>query len=205
MKKALVASILGIAVVTGVSAYGQGHTIMDNYDSTPYMNVTYSSNPANLPAAIQADAGQGVGDANYSVELLYALGASQPIGSLIPLPASIEAIDPSKTALGQPGYFDTLAVDVPGYVSGAVTFAVEAWYTGSAYAGGGATYALATLEGESATWNEASLSTGLSTGNTWAGLPGPNGGSLVAVAMPVPEPTTLALAGLGGAALLAFR
>jgi hypothetical protein len=138
--------------------------------------------------------------------LLYALGGSQPIGSLTALPLSIEAIDPGKTALGQGGYFDTLSVVIPGYTSGAVTFAVEAWYTGSTYAGlGGATYALSSFKGESAAWNESSLATGLATANYFAGLPGPNGASLVAVTTAVPEPTTLALAGLGGAALLALR
>jgi hypothetical protein len=204
MKKSIVASLLGLAVATAVtSAYGQGSINFDNYDSTPYMPVTYGSS---LPAALAGQSGNGVADANFDVELLYALGANQAIGTLTPLPASIEAIDPSKTALGQGGYFDSLTVQIAPYVSGPVTFAVEAWYTGSTYAGlGGATYALSGFKGESFTWNETSLATGLSTANLFAGLPGPNGASLVAVTTAVPEPTTLALAGLGGAALLALR
>ena len=204
MKKSIVASLLGLAVVTAVtSAYGQGQIAFDNYNASPYEPVTYGSS---LPSALNGDSGQGVADANFDVELLYALGGSQPIGSLIPLPASITQINPSLSAAGSAGYWTGINVTVPGYTSGAVTFAVEAWYTGSTYAGlGGATYALSGFKGESAAWNESSLATGLSTANFFAGLPGPNGASLVAVTTAVPEPTTLALAGLGGAALLAIR
>jgi len=208
MKKSIIASILGIAVATVVSsAYGQGTTLEDNYNSSPYMPVTYSSTAANLPAALASSAGNGVGDANVDVELLFALGANQSLGSLVALPSSIEAIDPSKSALGQPGYFDTLSVVIPGYTSGSVTFAIEAFYVGTLYGNTGTDYAHSNLRGVSATWNESSLATGLATATTWAGLPGPNGSSLVALAnvAPVPEPTTLALGGLGLASLMAFR
>jgi hypothetical protein len=207
MKKSVIASILGIAAATLVtSAYGQGSIIFDNYDSTPYLPIAYTSTAANLPVAFQSQAGKNVDSASFDVELLYALGASQPIGSLTPLASTIETIDTGKSdslSNGPGGYFDALPANIASYTSGAVTFAVEAWYTGAG--SGGATYALSGFRGISSTWTESSLATGQTAASyfTFGGL-GSSGTPLVTVAA-VPEPTTLALAGLGGAALLALR
>ncbi|MBI3848820.1 MAG: PEP-CTERM sorting domain-containing protein [Verrucomicrobia bacterium] len=185
MKKTIIASVIGIAasVATVSSSYGQGHTLFDNYNAAPYMNVRYNGTPT--------------GNSGIHVDLAYFIGTTSDPTALTPLGLSVP-LNGSLTALGQPGYWNGVAVDIPGYTSGAVTFQVLAWDTAT-----GATYGAATARGASFLWQEASLATGLSPAATWAGLPGPNGGELVNVV--VPEPSTFALIGLGTGVLLFFR
>jgi hypothetical protein len=185
MKKTIIASVLGIAASAAMvsSSYGQGHTWFDNYGASPYMNVRVN----------------GVGTANTAihVDLAYFLGTTADPNSMTPLGLSVP-INATLAALGSPGYWSGVIVDIPGYTSGPVTFEVLAWDTTT-----GATYAAATAKGASFLWQESSLPTGGTPAAFWAGLPGPNGGQLVNVV--VPEPSTFALLGLGTGALLFFR
>ena len=206
MKRALVASLLGVAASVATT-YGQGTTVFDNYNASPYMPIKYTSTTAQLPADKVALAGQGVSDAGFSVDLLYFIGTTSNPAQLTDTGLAVP-LNPGKAdSLGNHGYWDGQNVVIPGYTSGPVTFEVEAWYTTTTGADGqygGATFGTSLFRGTSALWTESSLATGLSTANTWAGLPGPNGAALANVAI-VPEPATLTLLGLGGAALLVSR
>src|SRR5438046_406953 len=110
MKRTMIASVLGIAAsVATISSYGQGHTWFDNYNATPYMNVRYY--------------GVGTTNANVHVDLAYFIGTTADPNALTPLGLSV-AINPSLSASTGPGYWSGVIVDIPGYVSGPVTFQV---------------------------------------------------------------------------------
>jgi hypothetical protein len=183
MKKQVLASVLGTAslLVLTASSYGQGSVFFDNYDVTPYYPVTYSGS-GNLAGS------------DVSVELGYALGANQTTGFTL-LPTSITALNAAT-----PGYFEGPIVTIPDYVSGPVTFEILGWTTT-----GGTTFANAAFNtiGSPYTWTEASIPANPSPAGSFAALPGNINLTPTTV---VPEPTTLALAGLGGlASLMAMR
>jgi hypothetical protein len=98
-------------------------------------------------------------------------------------------------AAGVPaGYFDGGIVTIPGYVSGPITFEVVAY--------NGSSPATSTWRGRSGSFTMNSIATGP--------LPvpslGDNGQPMPDFIVGVPEPTTLALTGLGGlVSLAAFR
>jgi len=145
----------------------------------------------------------------YTAQLYYALGTvSDPVnenlassitspvsGALTLLVGANAGYDNSGAATGALGlgYFDGGVVTIPGYVSGPVSFEIWAALPDGSFVG------------RSGSWTESSIS---GPGNP-AGSFGDAGvmpNFLVAAANPVPEPTTLALAGLGGlASLVAFR
>jgi hypothetical protein len=180
MKRTVLTSVLGAACLLGLAAssYGQGSVFFDNYDSTPYFPVKYSNGT--------------LAGANVSVELGYALGAGQTTGFTL-IPGSITSINP---ALLTGGYFQGPIVSIPTYVSGAITFEI----LGSSSDGLWSNIVPGNPSLSTYIWTEASIpGAGLPAGD-FAGLTGP------IVLVPTPEPTTLALAGLGGlASLVAFR
>jgi len=180
MKRKVLATVLGAVGVLGLAAssYGQGSVAFDNYGAVPYHPVVYSGTAA-------------LAGANVSVELGYALGAGQTTGFTL-LPTSITAINAAT-----PGYFQGPAVVIPGYVSGAVTFEILGWTTtgGTDFANAAYSTLLSPY-----IWTEPSISALPSPAGFFTALPGN------IVLTPTPEPTTLALAGLGGlASLVAFR
>jgi len=191
MKKALVMGIMALGAVA--TSFGQGSVFFDNYDSSPYMPVVYGSG--------YAKAGQGVDSANIHVDLLYTLGvaasASTDLGLSVPIDPSVVDF----TAAANKGYFKGGIVSVPGYVSGPVTFQVEAWDTTT-----GSSYGNATGRGISGAWQETSLATGSTPADVFHGLPGPSGDAThPLVTVVVPEPSILALSGVGLAALMLRR
>lgn len=189
MKKALLAGLFGLATIA--SSYGNGNIIFDNYDCTPYMPVEYRSNHV------------GVADSNYHLDLLYALGTQSTTSGMTDLNLSVP-INPSlMDTLGNRGYISGQFVVIPGYVSGPVSFAIEAWDT--AGPGGGATYALAgeNFKGISGVWQESQLEPPSNPANFFAGLPGPNGAPLLLIG--IPEPSLFALTGIGAVALMITR
>jgi hypothetical protein len=201
MKKVLVASILGMALSVA-SSYGQGYVIMQNYDyvgTTPvYAGVTYAPGQG-------AISGQFIGSANpynIQVQLLYSLtGApgsySVAAGSL----TSFFSGNPSGTAPSHDGgsptsdgagsFFGPL-VTIPGYTSGNAFFIVQA-------TGGGT--------GQSAPFSFAlNTSTGTPSGDLLNLAPGATTGqAMQAFQVVVPEPSVLALSGIGAAALMLIR
>jgi len=191
VKRTVLASVLGAAGLLGLTAssYGQAQIFFDNYVASPYYNVHYT--------------GTGVAaGTEVSVELGYAVGAGQTSGFTL-LPATITTINPLDSqpnggvgpAVG--GWFDGPVATLTGVGAGqAATLEVLGWTTT-----GGTTFANAAFNG-TLIWTEPGITLG---GN---GLPASNftamPGSLIL--SPTPEPTTLAIAGLGGlASLLALR
>jgi hypothetical protein len=207
MKKVLVASILGLAL-SAASSYGQGFIVMQNYDAvsttTPttilYSGVTFgSSSPAGL-------VGKYVGEqSGIKVDLLFSLTGAA--GTYSVAANSQTAFFGTSANGGTPvsdgaGSFFGSTLSIPGYTSGNAFFQVEA-YDGTSYA------TALNYKGLSAVF-----SMPLQTNN---GLPAPDllnlGGAQGTtiqglapfVVNPVPEPSILALSGIGAAALMLIR
>jgi hypothetical protein len=189
MKRTVIAmavgAISGLAALT--SAQAQGVVQLDNYASSGNL-ISYNGSP--LP-----------GSSAYTVGLFWAAG--NVVGS-VPADPTGTAVPGGPLALGT-GAGSTTPTTAPGYFSSTANFAMTGVAAGTAatfeiIAYNGASYAAATIRGHSAPF---SLNAGA------------NGGALVQVGlgMPafslfstsVPEPTTMALAGLAGASLLLFR
>jgi len=152
MKKALVASLLGIALNVTTS-HAQGYIIMENYKlvggTTPvFAGVTYA-------AGNGAKSGEFVGvNSGFKADLLYSLNG----GTSYTLAAGSQAnFFQNSTDGGTPttdgaGTFFGPTVTIPGYTSGAVLFKVEA-FNGAAYGAQGS------FNGQSAAFTINSLQT----------------------------------------------
>jgi hypothetical protein len=199
MKRAVIASILGIVASLSMAnkTQAQGNIYFANYTGVG------GTSPVTYATGIHA--GQTV-DGSFSADLLYSFGANLGVTYTdLNLGTSVPFFNVAigDTADGG-GLFGSLTLNevIPSYTSGAVDFIVEA-YNGSSYSGGGTT-----LHGQSSVITLSVLATApnsLPTGD----LMSDNGNATTPLSpftvSPVPEPTTLALAGLGGAALLALR
>jgi len=214
MKKAIVASVLGLAASVATT-FGQGIVQFNNYVSSTFQAVTYGAGVAGHTA------GANVDNANVEVALFYALGnlTSDTTSQFLTAAGSAVGttfIDTTLNTLatyggtGPGGYYDDgTTITLAGWTtSSTATFMIEAWDST-----GGATFSTpGTLEGTSALWTEtvdatypASLS-GYGIVPSSVGSPEPMLNGPLGVVMTVPEPTTLALAGLGSlASLVAFR
>jgi len=197
MKKTIFIAVLGMAA-TVASTYGQGAVAFSSY----------FANGGAGALTTQFLGGAAVGS-TYQAELFYFIGTlSDPVSgntsSIIADPnASFTALASSITtytlggANGVAGYFDGPTVTIPGYTSGPITWQIIAW-------SGGGSYDAALSRGRSGSFTDSSIAL---LGNP-VGIVGDNatGGQPAFVVAPVPEPTTLALAGLGGlASLVALR
>jgi hypothetical protein len=194
MKKSIFIAVLGMAAGVA-SSYGQGFVAFSSYIANGGAGATTSFFTGGAPLPV-----------GYTAELFYALGTvsdpvdqtsvssitSAPSGLFTLLAGSQTAYDNSGNAVGSAGlgYFDGATLEIPNYVSGAITY--EVWAFGP------------NEQGRSGSFTDSSIA--------GPGLPvtvfGDNatGGVPSFVVAPVPEPTTLALAGLGGlASLVAFR
>ncbi len=214
MKKAIVASILGIAGSIATT-YGQGIIFWNNFQTASYQPVIYQG-------------GGNVNSATVELGLYYALGTYSSVGTFMAAATLGQTtfIDttlntdgayngsPQVGTGGPGGYYDPGAnVVIAGWSTTApvVTFLMQGWQT--AGLNGGATYALSNLRGQSGLWTETvdpgfgntgNIGFGIVPSTSVAGFMA-NGPLSTALAV-VPEPTTLALAGLGGlASLVAFR
>jgi hypothetical protein len=188
MKRNIVASILGIAasVASVASSYGQGQVLFKNYGTTTFAPVQYAA--SSVPGGKENLYIGGT----FHADLLYTYGAisgsaQNSAGSAIS--TLFFSIDAADQATGS-GFFNGDAATVPGYTAGPVTFTVRAY--------NGNDYASSAVRGET-TFTLSSISTGLT-------LPGEFGAQMTGfrVAL-IPEPSTLALIGLGTGALLFFR
>jgi len=179
MKKTIFIAVLGMAACAATS-YGQGYISFNSYsaDQSAGAITTFGNGPLN---------GSPV-PGTFTAELYYALGAVS--SGFTALPSTITAYDASGD-----GYFQGGTATIPGYSSGAVSF--EIFATG--------TYNSVVYSGFSAPFTESTIASSLSSPLTSFGDNGP-GMPNFSVLAPVPEPTTLALAGLGGlASLVAIR
>jgi len=176
--------ILLTIAATGLAAgaFAQGTVILENDLGTGYVTLTSAS-------GTKAAAGA------YQVALLWYNGTSF---------VQTGAIYQTATANQDgPGFFNGETVTIPTYTPTG-TFEVEAWYGNfSSYAAAtsykGLTASFVNHEGEPS----ASVVPQPINGNGSLGAGGWNG-NLVLVQV-VPEPSTIALGGLGAAALLLFR
>jgi len=219
MKRKLIVSILGAAASSAMvaSSYGQGQILFANYEpadgASAVAPVTFGANPPS------GEAGFYVGS-EFTAELVYQYagmtGAASPISGFDAATSSLGAAaltpflgtDSAANTVGGAGYFSftdpntgSSAAIVPGYTTGAVTFEVYAFGTVNSvsYTGVSSPFVvpspLATAANGNAPGDLFNNGNGLTVGGVLTPF------SVV----PTPEPTTLALGGLGAAALLALR
>jgi hypothetical protein len=205
MKKSVILSILGLAAAT-VASYGQGAIEFNTY---------LANNSIGILASYGATGNGGVAGAGinstFTGELVWsatnpgdaatssAASAALPLNGLLNLPGT--------GGSGGTGTFDSGSASVPGFIAGSnlnVTAAVGTSLYFEIVAFSGASY------GEAGFWSghSASFTGTLVTGTT---LPDPSQINNMApfsvyfVPTATPEPTTMALGGLGLAALLVAR
>jgi len=202
MKKVIVSAIVGLAAGVAMTSYGQSVILLNNYTSSgPY--VTYG-------AGSDGTVGNGV-NGSYTMGIYWALGnitgsvSSDPTG--VAIPSSLGALTLGAGG-GSTATFETTAFGQAGAAVAGSVFGIP----GTTGNGGetvtlmviayeGASYAAATERGHSAAFT---LSTSANSSPTPVTItPGMSGFSVFAVT--VPEPTTMALGGLGLAALLVAR
>jgi len=189
MKRKTIAAVLG-AVGLAATSYGQGYINFNNYQSTPYYAVVYGSVAQGIPVSL-ANTGAG---AEVSVELGYEYGTQTSFtlipSSITPISGTFTAPD-NGTGPTETGWYFGGTEQIAGYSSGPVQ--LETIATVNSGAAAGDTGKLVWTEPASA------IATGLEAPGFFTAMPG----DLVIVG--VPEPTTLAFAGLGLAALVVSR
>jgi len=201
MKKAIVLAIVGIAAGVA-SSYGQGVVLLDNYN-------TYGPN-VNYGATADGPAGTGLNSA-YTMGIYVWTASGNNTGSVAADPTGVA--DPTSlgsfilgTGPGSTAQFDSgTAAGFLGQALGGAAFLVPGGNAGDtwtmmvvAYEGG--SYASALYRGHSAAFT-ISLSSSTSPTPVSIGTKMPGFSAFQAV----PEPTTMALGGLGLASLLLFR
>jgi hypothetical protein len=209
MKRKIVATILGIAASTALvtTSFGQGKVFFANYNppSTIGANVDAGVNApvtfgqtANV-GGVNGTAGALVGS-EFTADLLYSLDGGTTYNRLTTAqagdagyPTAFFGTDGNAGSFA--GLFQGPGVTIPGYVSGPVSFIVEAYH--------GADYTSADWKGQSAAFTLSSIATGTSPVGDFGSVNG--GPSLQSFVVTVPEPSVFALAGLGAAGLMAFR
>jgi hypothetical protein len=201
MKKSVLIALFGAASVV---AYGQGNVVFSNYYSSQQVTgISYGNGPAS---------GLGVGP-EISVELLYGAATDTAISQLTALAISISPVGINgvtgpgvfnyagyNNAYSGTGVFSAGNVLVPGTPGSTYAFALYAFGNFTAGPGGNGIY-----KGWSA------IFTGTTQASAIVGAPTlPDGlrqaSFTVNEIVSTPEPSSLALAGLGGfGMLMAFR
>jgi hypothetical protein len=216
MKRAILAAVLGVAGSMATS-YGQGLIQFNNYNSFVY-------NPVVWGAGSGGTVGNNVNSSTVEVALYYVLGnvsgdttsafltaAGSPVATTYIITGGSAPNAAGTYGTGPDGFYqDASPVTLAGWSNGqTATFMVEAWQAGTG--GTQFTYSQAAVSGVSALWTEVG-DTGIGGTLTGFGIvpssdPAGNflSGPPTTTISAVPEPTTLALAGLGGAALMALR
>jgi hypothetical protein len=187
MKKSIFIAVLGVAASVA-SSYGQGYIAFNSY----------SANTGNGAIALAAD---GVTPLNgYTADLYFALGTvTDPVNGDWKSPVSGAFTDVGLVGVTYAnGYIFGPTAILPGYSTGPISFEVVA-FNGSSYLDPSTTF-----RGRSGAFTESTIANSASSPVTFFGDNGPGMPNFQVA--PVPEPTTLALAGLGGlASLVAFR
>jgi len=212
MKKSLVLGILGLATAA-VSSYGQGNVFLDNYLQSTFNPVVLSDGITKAPAGYTVQIYYGAAGNNFAAAFNTAAagdttGMADPttLGALVAgSGAGSTAAIYSSPALA--GYFTaTSSFQIqPGSANPAQSYftIVIAAYNGSSYDALNTTF-----RGYSQAVYIQDASP-IVAGGADIGTFYPNGTSMAYAPMievhPVPEPTTLALGGLGGLAMLLMR
>ena len=206
MEKALVLGLLGLALGTG-SSYGQGYILLDNYNSAVFPLVTYGAGVPidGICGSLGTTGAALAGDnSSWTVGIYFVGGTQNPIdppGSNVPIAPFSLGTGPGATVLvgnlntsGAPGMF---AAGLLFYTGSAANTTITAEIV--AYDTAGGSYANALYRGHSAPFN-------MPTGLIGDAVPKYVGDYFTTFSVTgVPEPTTLALTGSGGLALLLFR
>jgi hypothetical protein len=175
MKKSIVASIIGVVATVAAIESSYGQ-------GSVFFNNYGATTDAIITWTPLDPGGSGPAGVAFKATLLYQFGG----GSLTALGNST-GINPAI-----PGYFTGPIVTIPGYVSGPISFQIQAY--------DGADYATSIHRGQSSLFT---LANGIATGANPVGEFGP---ALTPFQVStVPEPSTLALIGLGTGALLFLR
>jgi hypothetical protein len=190
MKKLLLSAIVASAATVGV--YAQGTINVDNSNNG---NTSPSAASGGLVFLQTGNAAPVLYGQNFSVEVFG--GASA--GSLSPIVTLTGAnqvdnfgggvfVDPNGGTYAVPGVA----------LSGTATLEVEAW------TGNFTSYAAASAQGSGAAFGEVIFQNATGGGGTPPGTPVDLVG-MPALVLTTPEPSTIALGGLGAAALMLFR
>ena len=202
MKRSIFIAVLGM--VSASAAFGQGKIIFSNYLSSTAPKIKYNTNAALVPAT---KAGLAVGS-GVTAGLMYYVGTSSSdiptslaqmtlatVTSVFGTGSGAQNADGGSAA----GWFTGSVYQVPGVTASNnlfVSFDILAYI--------GATYAGATYSGFSSIF-QTPTTVASGSGNI-AMNPGAWQNFTIQSVAPVPEPATLALAGLGGlASLVALR
>lgn len=205
MKKSLLLGILGAAAVT-LSSHGQGILILQNYQTptaSPYVN--YGNNvPANGVSGALGAAGTPINSATGWTAGFYWAAGTVSVPSDPSQSGNISSLLTLATGGGS-----TAAVAGPAVFNTAGAYAATSSYTTTGVAGGatitmettvysGSSYGSASYRGHSDAYQ---LVVGSPTGNPTVTGPATPAFSV----SPVPEPSILALSGIGAAALALIR
>jgi hypothetical protein len=198
MKKAIVLAIIGLAA-GAASSYGQGAIWLDNYDSTAHPLITYGAGSGGTLGAGIADGftvGMYVADGSITA-LPDPTGTADPttLSGSFALASGNGSTAPSATsAFGTAGQYASGFSFNPGDGAGVVVTVMLVAFNG-------ASYDASSVRGHSQSFD---MTTSVGTAfPTYTGDTETDGG--FSVLTTVPEPTTLALGGLGALSLLAFR
>jgi len=204
MKRTLLVGIVTLGV-SAVASYGQGYIALDNYSSgNNTVPITYGANvPAN---GVSGALGSGPLSSAWTVGLYWVSGATglvDPAGTGLPN---------ASLALGT-GAGSTVAIDTQNAVGNAGFYgSIPSWNAGSStitaitleivvYPTAAGSYAAAAYRIHSAAFSmPTSPITNPTPNETGDYCPGP-----LAVLPTVPEPATMALGGLGIAAMMLIR
>jgi len=199
MKKTIILTILGLGVAT-VASYGQGSIAFDTYDAQATVGIftAYGNGPS---------IGTGIGS-TFHGELLWsttnpndaastagtASNPLNPIWNVGGTAGSVGGNGTFATGSATAGYVTGINLDITAAVGQALFFEVVA-FNGTAWGSGTTTY-----QGHSASF----------AGTLVTGITSPSADQLDNMApfmvfQTIPEPTTMALGGLGLAALMLFR
>jgi hypothetical protein len=210
MKKSILT--FGAVLASAACVMAQGTLNYNQRISGVFVTHTYLGGPGegrygntatDLPAGTQTYTGALLQGTNYSAQLFYAVGAGQPLSALVAAPGSLTTFRTGGTFGGTiAGTF----LPLPGTtVGGAATLQLRAWDN----AGGTIqSWDNALIRGQSEVFTVLGLADPSSPNppNMQGSGVDPNTGGLRSFnIVPVPEPSTFLLGGIGAAALLIFR
>jgi len=217
MKKSLILGLLGLAA-TAMTTFGQGSIILDNYNTSgPYITYGQAGVPQNGSSGGNGTVGApvigapGSATSPWTVGVYYALGditgtvAADP--SHVANPTTLGAFT-QGTGNGTSAFIDNNTTGVAGaYLAGSTFLIPGTLPTGGStvtlmiVAYSGATYNASNYRGHSAAFTVTTTAFN-ATSPTQTGAPNASG---FGVFIAVPEPSVLALSGIGGALLMLFR